>query len=160
MKGLLIIAAFLFTLGASAQTARDTVLSRCPVFITDTASNNNFFLQARPVTLKVYRVKGDLTIVFEQKDQLFSMFFHTRRLSTRNDVFKIEPGSRGSGDVEATYSFKSGDQVAYINVSKGKLETTYDKITKLWHVKVNGWISNMVGTGVSYYKVATEFSIQ
>ncbi|HRF19329.1 MAG TPA: hypothetical protein PK977_14235, partial [Chitinophagaceae bacterium] len=64
-----------FFLSANAQTERDTVLKRCPVFITDTVSSNNFFIEARPATLKVYRVKGKLTIAVEQRDQFFTLFF-------------------------------------------------------------------------------------
>jgi len=145
---------------AHSQTVRDTVLSKCPVWITDTVSANNFFIEARPATLKVYRVKGDLTIVVEQKDQLFSLFFHTKRLSTKNDSFKIEPGSRGGDEVESTYSFKSGDQVAYISVGKGKIETTYDKVKKIWNLKVSGLIGNNTGAGVSYYKVRAELQVK
>jgi hypothetical protein len=148
------------SVAAKSQTARDTVLSKCPVWITDTVSANNFFIEARPATLKVYRVKGDLTIVVEQKDQFFNLFFHTKRLSTRNETYKIEPGSRGGDDVEAAYSFKSGDQVAYINVGKGKIETTYDKVKKMWNLKVSGLIGNSTGGSVSYYKVRADLNIR
>ena len=78
----------------------------CPVFITDTVSVNNFFIEARPATLKVYRVRGDLTIVIEQRNQFFSLFFHEKRL--RNTTYDIEPGSKSRGEVEVAYSFKSG----------------------------------------------------
>ena len=160
MNRILLFVAIILSLSARSQTSRDTVLSKCPVWITDTVSSNNFFIEARPATLKVYRVKGDLTIVVEQKDQLFSLFFHTKRLSTRNETYKIEPGSRGGDDVESTYSFKSGDQVAYINVGKGKIESTYDKIKKQWNLKVSGLIGNNTGAGVSYYKVKADLIIR
>lgn len=160
MKRILLLLGIIFSVNANSQTQRDTVLSKCPVWITDTASANNFFIEARPATLKVYRVKGDLTIVVEQKDQLFSLFFHTKRLSTRGGSYTIEPGSRGSGEVESTYSFKSGDQVAYINVSKGSIQTTYDKAKKMWNLKVTGWISNMSGSGVSYYRVKADLNVK
>ncbi|MBL0232973.1 MAG: hypothetical protein IPQ08_04820 [Chitinophagaceae bacterium] len=142
---------------AMGQSSRDSLMSKCPVFITDTLSNNNYFIEARPATLKVYRVKGDLTIVVEQKDQLFSLFFHCKRLSTRGtEHFTIAPGSRGNDEVESTYSFKSGDQAAYISLSKGTITSTYDKTKKVWNMKVLGWITNMAGSGVSYYRVKAD----
>lgn len=137
-----------------AQVSRDTVLSRCPVYITDTVSVNNFFLEARPATLKVYRVRGDLTIQVEQRDQFFTLFFHEKRL--RNTTYDIEPGSRGRGEVEAAYSFRSGDQTALISLTDGKIESTFDKEKKMWRVKVNGIITNMSDRTLSYYRVRTE----
>ena len=56
MRQFLFLVILLASLSASSQISRDTVLSRCPVYITDTVSVNNFFLEARPATLKVYRV--------------------------------------------------------------------------------------------------------
>lgn len=141
-----------------SQVSRDTVLSRCPVFITDTVSVNNFFIEARPATLKVYRVRGDLTIVIEQRDQFFSLFFHEKRL--RNTTYDIEPGSKSRGEVEVAYSFKSGGQVAFINVSDGKIECSYDKVKKIWKVKVNGIITNMSDRTLSYYRARAEFTVK
>lgn len=158
MKPVLAAILLLFTLSSRSQVNRDTILNRCPVYITDTVSSNNFFIEARPATLKVYRVHGDLTIVVEQKDQFFSLFFHDKRL--RNTTYDIEPGSRSRGEVEVAYSFKSGDQVALINVSDGKIESTYDKEKKMWKVKVNGMITNMSDRSVSYYKAKAEFWIK
>lgn len=158
MRRILFGVCLLFSLSASAQVSRDTVLSRCPVYITDTVSVNNFFLEARPCTLKVYRVKGDLTIVVEQRDQFFSLYFHEKRL--RNTTFDIEPGSKGKGEVEVAYSFKSGDQVALINVSDGKIESSFDKEKKMWRVKVNGIITNMSDRTLSYYRARAEFWIK
>ncbi len=161
MNRCLILACLFCSLSVTAQTSRDTVMSKCPVFITDTLTNNNYFIEARPATLKVYRVKGDLTIVVEQKDQMFSMFYHCKRLSTKGtEHFKIAPGSRGNDEVESTYSFKSGDQVAYISVSKGTITSTYDKVKKVWNMKVLGYITNMAGTGVSSYRVKTDLVIK
>lgn len=152
----LILAALLTIISFTgfSQESRDTVLSRCPVYITDTVSSNNFFIEARPVTLKVYRVRGDLTIVVEQKDQFFSLFFHDKRL--RNTTYDIQPGSRSRGEVEAAYSFKSGDQVALISVSGGKIECSFDKEKKMWKLKVNGMITNMADRNVSYYRAKAE----
>jgi len=154
MRQFLLLVILLASLSASSQISRDTVLSRCPVYITDTVSVNNFFLEARPATLKVYRVKGDLTVVVEQRDQFFSLFFHEKKL--RNTTFDIEPGSKGRGEVEAAYSFKSGDQTALISLSDGKIESSFDKDKKMWRLKVNGTITNMSDRTLSYYRVRTE----
>ena len=154
MRQFLFLVILLASLSASSQISRDTVLSRCPVYITDTVSDNNFFLEARPATLKVYRVKGDLTVVVEQRDQFFSLFFHEKKL--RNTTFDIEPGSKGRGEVEAAYSFKSGDQTALISLSDGKIESSFDKDKKMWKLKVNGTITNMSDRTLSYYRVRTE----
>ncbi|HEX4877606.1 MAG TPA: hypothetical protein VFV31_13100, partial [Chitinophagaceae bacterium] len=80
MRILLTLLALLFFSSARSQVERDTVLKRCPVYITDTVTSNNFFIEARPATLKVYRVKGKLTIAVEQRDQFFTLFFHDRKL--------------------------------------------------------------------------------
>ncbi len=158
MRYLTIFFFLLASAGARAQASRDTVLSRCPVFITDTVSMNNYFLEARPATLKVYRVRGDLTVVVEQKDQMFSLFFHEKRL--RSTTYDIEPGSKSRGEVESTYSFKSGDQVAYIVLSKGTVQSSYDKSKKLWTLKISGLLSNMSERNVSYYRVKAELVLK
>jgi hypothetical protein len=158
MKSFFTFFLFFIITSGNAQESRDTVLSRCPVFITDTVSVNNFFIEARPATLKVYRVRGDLTIVIEQKDQFFSLFFHERKL--RNTTYKIEPGSRGRNEVETTYSFRSGDQSAYINVSNGTIQSTFDKDKKMWKLKVNGMIASMSDRTLSYYKARAEFWVK
>lgn len=158
MQRFIILVCLFCSFSASSQLSKDTVLSRCPVYITDTVSVNNFFLEARPSTLKVYRVRGDLTIVLEQRDQFFSLYFHEKRL--RNTTYDIEPGSKGRGEVEVAYSFKSGDQVALINVSDGKIESVFDKEKKMWHVKVNGIISSMSDRTLSYYRARAEFWIK
>lgn len=159
MRGVILLIGFLLA-GTSlqAQVERDTVLKRCPVFITDTVSVNNFFLEARPATLKVYRVKGKLTIAVEQRDQFFTLFFHDKKL--KNTRYTIEPGSRGKNEVEATYSFRSGDQPAYIALQKGTIECRYDKALQFWVLKVNGTIANMVDRTVTYYKVRAELLVK
>lgn len=141
-----------------AQQERDTVLKRCPVAITDTMTSNNFFIEALPSTLKVYRVRGKLTIQVQQKDQFFTLFFHDKKL--RNSNYTIEMGSRGKSEVEATYSFKSGEQASYINVASGKIESSFDKEKNLWHLKVSGMISNLVERSVTYYRVKSELWIK
>jgi hypothetical protein len=141
-----------------AQQERDTVLKRCPIAITDTMTSNNFFIEALPSTLKVYRVKGKLTIQVQQKDQFFTLFFHDKKL--RNSTYTIEMGSRGRSEIEATYSFKSGDQASYINVARGKVESAFDKEKGMWHVKVNGMIANLVERSVTYYRAKADLWVK
>jgi hypothetical protein len=150
--------ALVFSLPVFSQVERDTVLKRCPIAITDTVSSNNFFIEAMPATLKVYRVKGKLTIQVQQKDQFFTLFFHNKKL--RNGNYDIAIGSRGGSEVEATYSFKGGEQVSYINVSSGKLEVSQDKVTKIWKVKVLGMIANMVERNVTYYRAKGDLYVR
>ncbi len=157
MRILLLSFVMLVSISALAQQERDTVLGRCPLYITDTVSSYNFFIDARPATLKVYRVSGDLTIAIEQKDQFFTMFFRDKRL--KNGKYKISVNPDGKG-VAAKYSFRSGDQVSYVNVSSGTVETTYDNLTKLWRIKVNGLIANLVERSVTYYRVKADFTIK
>jgi hypothetical protein len=153
-----IIISLLASSAIHAQVSRDTALSRCPVAITDTVSQNNYFIEARPCTLKVYRVKGDLTVVVEQREQYFSLFFHEKRL--RSTTYDIEPGSKGRGEVESTYSFKSGDQVAYINLSDGKIQSVYDKDQKVWRLKITGTITNMTDRSLTYYRVKADLVLK
>jgi hypothetical protein len=153
-----LIIALLFSLTLQAQVSRDTVLSRCPVFITDTSSSNNFFIEARPATLKVYRVKGDLTVVVEQKEQYLTLLFHNKRL--RTGTYPIDRGSKGNKEAEATYSFRSGDQVAYIQLDKGEIKSSYDKVTKTWKLSITGILINRVETSASYYRVKAELILK
>ncbi len=140
-----------------AQVERDTTLNRCPVFITDTVSSNNFFIEARPCMIRVYRVRGDLTIVLEQKDQFLTIFFREKKIrSTRYNIF-TRP--EGRNEISVKYSFRSGDQVSYVDVSKGTVETSYDTEKKAWKIKVNGMIANLVDRTVTYYKVRADFNI-
>jgi hypothetical protein len=157
MKFILLLLVIIVSSNVNAQQERDTILKRCPVAITDTVSVNNFFIEALPASLKVYRVKGKLTIQVQQKDQFFTLFFHDKKL--RNTTYSIATGSGGRGEVEATYSFKSGDQASYINVSSGKVESTFDKEKKMWRIKVNGMIANMVDRSVTYYRAKSDFFI-
>src|SRR5687767_12053135 len=93
-------------LSTHAQEEGDTVLNRCPVYITDTVSSNNFFLEVQPATVKVYRQNGKLTVQVVQKDQFFTLFFRDRKL--HNTKYKIVTTDRGKWDVNAKYSFRSG----------------------------------------------------
>lgn len=153
-----LLLALIFSLPVFSQVERDTVLKRCPIAITDTVSSNNFFIEAMPATLKVYRVKGKLTIQVQQKDQFFTLFFHSKKL--KNGNYDIAIGSRGGSEVEATYSFKGGEQVSYINVSGGKLEVSQDKVTKIWKVRVLGMIANMVERNVTYYRAKGDLYVR
>jgi hypothetical protein len=158
MRVLLLVLTVLVYTSTGAQDKQDTILRRCPVFITDTASSNNFFIEGMACTLRVYRVKGDLTVQVQQRDQFFALYFHVKRL--KNKVYEIDDGSRSRKEVEAAYSFKSGDQVSFIGVSKGKLEVSFDKAKNMWHLVVNGTIRNMVERSVTYYRVKSDFYIK
>ena len=157
MRILLLFTLIFFSGTLFAQDKGDSILRRCPVFITDTASQNNFFIEGMPCTLRVYRVKGELTVQVQQRDQFFTLFFHIRNL--KNKVYTIDDGSRKRKEVEAAYSFKSGDQVSFISVSKGKLEVSFDKEKDMWRLVVNGTIRNMVERSVTYYRVKSDFYI-
>lgn len=158
MRSLFLSLIIFSSLSVSAQVERDTVLSRCPLFITDTITSNNFFIEARPATIKVYRVRGDLTVVIEQKDQFFTMFFRDKRLKVGKYRITVSPDSRS--ELVVKYSFRSGEQVSYVNVSNGSIDVSFDKEKKLWRLKVNGLIANLVERSVTYYKVRADFTIK
>ena len=158
MRILSIIILVLISFNVQAQEERDSTLRNCPVHITDTISSNNFFIEARPSVLKVYRVKGKLTVAVEQKGQFVSLYFHVKRLKT--GTYSIAPGSRGSKEVEAIYSFKSGDQASYIAISSGKIDVSFNKETDHWVLKLNGMIANLVERSVTYYKVFGDLNIK
>jgi hypothetical protein len=148
----------LISLVASAQEERDTTLRRCPVFITDTVTSNNFFIEGLSCTIKVYRLKGNLTVVLQQRDQYFTIFFNIKKLKSTN--YKIKVGANNHNEVASKYSFRSGDQVSYVNVASGTVETSFDKEKDHWHIKVNGMLPNMVERSVTYYKVRSDFYIK
>ncbi|MES1215807.1 MAG: hypothetical protein ABUT20_09825 [Bacteroidota bacterium] len=158
MKNFFLFSVLICSLAASAQEERDTQLVRCPIYITDTVSSNNFFLEFQPSTLKVYRVKGKLTVVVEQRDQYFSIFFNERNLD--QGKYKIFKGAGDKDEVEAKYSFRSGQQVSYVDVAKGTVDVTLDKDRRLWHLKVGGTIANLVGRSVTYYRVRADLYIK
>ncbi len=132
-----------------AQKERDSLMRRCPVYITDTVSSNNFFIEAQPCTLRVIRENGNLTVQVQQRDQFFTIFFKDRKL--KNTKYKIK-----SNGVQAKYSFRSGDQVSYVNVGSGLVETSFDKEKKMWHLKLNGLIANLVERSVTYYRARAD----
>jgi hypothetical protein len=159
MKILCLFAFLLVSSSVFSQHEGDTVYKRCPVAIKDPATGNNYFIEHQPATVKANRDNGDFTIVIEQKGQFFTMFFRMRKLNSKGK-YKIEVGDGGRNDVRAKYSFKSGESVAFIDVSSGKIETTYDKTTKLWHITANGVISNMGGAGVSNFVATVDLYIR
>jgi hypothetical protein len=142
----------------SAQEERDTLLNRCPIYITDTVSSNNFFLEFQPSIIKVYRVKGDLTISIQQRDQLFTLFFNDKKL--KNEKYRIIKGANNNDEVAAKYSFRSGQQVSYVDVAKGIIESSFDKEKDMWHLKVSGMIANLVERNVTWYRVKADFYIR
>ena len=159
MKIIFFITVLLVSSSAFSQREGDSVYKRCPVAIKDTATGNNYFIEHQPATVKTYRNHGNFTIVIEQRSQFFTMFFHTKRLSTKGR-YDITTGEGGKGDITAKYSFKSGESVAFIDVGSGKVETSYDKSNKLWHIKLTGLIANMGGSGVYYFKATADFYIR
>ncbi|HPN58316.1 MAG TPA: hypothetical protein PLU11_04045 [Chitinophagaceae bacterium] len=151
MRQALISICLLFSSAVYAQSDSDTTLAHCPVFITDTVTANNFFIEARPVLMKVYRVKGKLTIRLEQKDQFFTLYFHEKKL--RNTTYKIQAGSTGKSEVEAAYSFRTGDQSSYISVAKGSIDCYFDTEKQSWQLNISGLIINQVERAVTHYRV-------
>lgn len=157
MRLVLSIGFLVMMFSASAQEERDSTLNRCPVFITDTATSNNFFIEGRPCTIRVNRDHGELKIVVEQRDQFLTLWFPERKL--RSNKYKIQTRSDNRNEIIVKYSFRSGDQVSYVNVSNGTVETKYDKASKLWAIKVNGTIANLVDRTITYYRVRADFNI-
>ncbi len=151
MRQVFLLLLLVCSVSGRAQSDRDTTLPLCPVFITDTTSVNNFFIEARPVLMKVYRVRGKLTVRVEQKDQFFTLYFHEKKL--RNTTYKIQAGSTGKNEVEAAYSFRSGDQSSYISVSKGSIECFFDNEKQSWQLTISGLIVNQVERMVTHYRV-------
>ncbi|MGH2552092.1 MAG: hypothetical protein ACRDEB_00155 [Chitinophagaceae bacterium] len=161
MKYLIAIFFLLASSSVYSQHEVDTVYQRCPVAIKDTVTGNNYFIEHQPANIKTYRNNGNLTVVIEQKSQYFTMFFRVRKLSTKGrGRYSISIDANGRNEMSVKYSFKSGGSVAFIDVSSGKVETSYDKVKKLWNIKLNGLIANMGGAGVSYFKATADFFIR
>lgn len=157
MRFIILFICMSFAAAASGQEERDTILRRCPLFITDTVSSNNFFIEGLPATLKVFRVKGDLTIVIQQKDQFFTLFFGDRKLKT--GIYKIKVNAKDR-DVSAKYSFRSGNQVSYVDVANGTVDCSFDEGKNMWRLKVKGMIANLVERSITYYKVRADFFVK
>jgi hypothetical protein len=158
MRTTLILLILTCSLSAFGQEERDTTLRRCPVYITDTVTVNNFFLEFQPSTIKVYRSRGRLNILVEQRDQFFTISFRNSKL--KNGKYKILVDPNSKNEAGAKYSFRSGNSVSYVDVSSGTIESSFDKEKDHWHLKLNGMLANMVGYTVSYYKVRAEFYIK
>lgn len=147
----------LFFTTLSAQEERDTVLSRCPVYITDTVSLNNFFLEFQPATVRVTRNKGKLQVQVQQRDQFFTLFFRDRKL--KEEKYKIVTNDIGKDEVMAKYSFRSGSSASFVDITQGTVEASFDEEKDLWHVQVKGMLSNKSATSVTYYRVRADFYI-
>ena len=154
MRPSLLLIALVLSSAAFAQEERDSVMKKCPVYITDTVSANNFFIEGQACTMSVSRVKGDLKVVVQQRDQFLSVFFRDKKLKTGK--YKIKSYARDKDETEVKYSFRSGDQVSYVTVSSGTIDVSFDKEKELWKLKLNGMIANMVERSVTYYRVRTE----
>ncbi|MBK7562082.1 MAG: hypothetical protein IPI68_11310 [Chitinophagaceae bacterium] len=74
--------------------------------------------------------------------------------------YKISISPDGRSELAAKYSFRTGEQVSFVNVASGSVDVLYDKEKKLWRLKVNGMIANLVERSISYYKVRADFSIK
>lgn len=157
MRTLILLLITCISLTGFSQKERDTTLKRCPVFITDTVSQNNFFIEGMAANLKVDRVSGNLVVTVQQKEQFFTIFFRDRKIKSGKYKIKINPNGR---EAAAKYSFRSGDQVSYVNVNSGLIEVTNDKEKGMWKLKVSGMIANMVERNVTYYRVKAELMLK
>lgn len=147
-----------FSFSAAAQREGDTVLKRCPVFITDTSGYNNYFIEALPATITVDKSHGILSVVVNQKDQYFSLFFGKKHLEEKK--YRIESNADSKNEVAVKYSFRSDGQVSYVTVTSGTVDCSFNKETQLWNLKVDGILSNYVATSVSYFKVKANLFIR
>jgi hypothetical protein len=155
MKTLLCLIMLVFTLPAWSQHTGDSVYQRCPVSIYDTLTGNNYFIIAQKATVHTYHDRGNFTISIEQKGQFLTLMFNEKKLSTKGK-YDIGVDVGGKHNVSVKYSFRSGTEVAYLDVSSGTITSAYDKTTKLWRVVFNGLLANMGDTRVSYFKVKGE----
>lgn len=158
MKLAFILLLTCFASAAFAQKETDTVYKRCPVFITDTVSTNNFFLEFQPATISVSRAKGNLTVRITQRDQFFTIRFRTSKL--KKSKYKITVDANNRNEADAKYSFRSGGSASFVDVANGTIETSFDKEKDAWHLKLNGMIANLVERSVTYYRVRADFYIK
>jgi hypothetical protein len=158
MRTHFLVIAIIWSMAVAAQEERDTLLKRCPVYITDTVSSNNFFLEFQPSSIKVYRDRGNLAIEVKQRDQFFTVFFKDKKL--KDAKYKISLGAGGKYGVAAKYSFRAGDQASYVDVSSGTIESSFDNEKNYWHLKINGLLKNLVERSVTYYKVRADLYIR
>jgi hypothetical protein len=158
MKTFLIISSLLLAVSSQAQKAGDTVYNRCPIAITDTSGYNNYFTSHQPATIKIEKIKGDIVITIQQREQFFTMFFHVKKFSDRK--YKIKVGGGDKDELYAKYSFRSGGRASYVNATSGTVDIKFNKETDHWELKVNGMLSNLIERSVAYYKVKADFSIK
>ena len=158
MKLLMIILSLFISFNLAAQKEGDTVYARCPIAITDTNGYNNYFTPHQSATIKVEKVKGDLVITIQQREQFFTMFFRQKKLSNRK--YKIGVGANNNDELSAKYSFRSGGRASYVDVTSGTVDVTYNKETDMWNFKINGMLSNLVERSVAYYKVKADFFVK
>jgi hypothetical protein len=152
------IALLLFAVELNAQTSEDTTYSRCPIAITDTSGYNNYFTSHQSAVVKVERIKGNITITVQQREQYFTMFFQGKKLSPK--TYKIKTSADDKSEVYARYSFRSAGRASYVEATSGTIEVSFNNETELWNIKVNGILSNLVERNVAYYKVKADFSIK
>jgi hypothetical protein len=158
MKTFFIITSVLFGCAVHAQKSGDTVYTRCPIAITDTSGYNNYFTSHQPATIKVEKIKGDIVITIQQREQFYTMFFRAKKFSDRK--YKIRVGAGDKDELDAKYSFRSGGRASYVNTTSGTVDIKFNKETQHWDLKVNGILSNLIERSVAYYKVKAEFSIE
>ena len=102
-------------------------------------------------------MSGDLKVVVEQRDQFLTLLFLDRKL--RSTRYKISTRPKGKSQLAVKYSFRSGDQVSYVDVANGTVDVAYDSEKKIWLLQVNGTIANLVGTTVTYYRVRANLHV-
>ena len=158
MKTFFIIILLLFAGKIYAQKSGDTVYSRCPIAITDTSGYNNYFTAHQPATIKVEKIKGDIVITIQQREQFYTMFFRTKKFSDKK--YKIRVGADDKDELDAKYSFRSQGRASYVNTTSGTVDVKFNKETQRWELKVNGMLSNLIERSVAYYKVKADFSIE
>jgi hypothetical protein len=158
MKIYTIIALLLFAVELNAQETGDTTYSRCPIAITDTSGYNNYFTSHQSAVVKVEKIKGNITITIQQREQYYTIFFNGKKLSAK--TYKIKTNADDKSEVYARYSFRSAGRASYVETTSGTMEVSYNKETKLWNLKVNGILSNLVERNVAFYKVKADFSIK
>ena len=158
MKTYTIIALLLFASNLDAQETGDTTYTRCPIAITDTSGYNNYFTSHQSAVVKVEKIKGNITITIQQREQFFTMFFKGKKLSAR--TYKIKTNSDDKSEVYARYSFRSAGRASYVEATSGTIEVTYNKETEHWNLKINGILSNLVERTIAYYKIKADFSIK
>jgi hypothetical protein len=141
-----------------AQETGDTLYAKCPIMISDTSGYNTYFTAQQSAVVKLEKIKGNIVITVQQKEQFLTMFFRVKKLSPRQ--YTIVVGADDKEELDAKYSFRSGGRASFINVSSGTVDVSYDAITRLWHLKINGLLKNIVERSVSLYKVKGEIALR